>query len=297
MNGEFESKEIIESQPQDLAVDAIKYAEKRLEHLKKFIGLALTITNPHDWTIIEGQPYLEISGSQKIARLFGVCWRDVKKNKEDKTDSKGSYYVYSYTGTFFLAGHEDESVEFLGTCSSRDKFFGTKGGELKDVDDVDELNIMKKAWTNLLNRGIKGLLGLNNLTADMLKNAGLDMGKSSSVTYGKGTKGGTSKAKVKSDMANKIKAMCLFLANGDQNKAGDYYHKEPGKADFEIEEDGKKKLIIAKEVNQLSEKHANKIYGNLKKEFEKLNLDLSVAFHEYGVYEHILPEDKDNKDA
>ena len=283
MNGQddFQAPEIIEVK--DTAVEAITMAERRLNHLKKFIKLAITVTNHQDWVMMGGTPYLQASGAQKVARLFGIAWKNIQGVKEDKVDSKGGYYQYTYTGTFFLAGHETESVEFNGTCSSRDKFFGQKGGELKDTEEVDELNIKKKAWTNLLNRGIKGILGLNNLTVEDLKIAGIDLSESSNVDYKNGSRGGTSKPKAKADLAEKIRCACLYMAEGDEKKAADFYHNAPGNADFEVEqEDGSKKKIIAKKPDQLSEKHAGAVYGRLKKEFEKLGMDISVCVHEYG---------------
>lgn len=171
---------------------AIKTAEKTMELVKKIKVLAIKQTNKHDWVDMQGKPYLQSSGAEKIARLFGISWRicDGYPKREDKQDEKGSYYIYSYKGEFTMGG---KSIEVIGTCSQRDKFFGkdknTETG-FKNTADVDITNIMKKANTNMINRGITTLLGIRNLTWEEVKAGGVDSSQTTKVTYAQGGAGG-----------------------------------------------------------------------------------------------------------
>jgi hypothetical protein len=69
-------------------------------------------------------------------------------------------------------GRGAESIEAIGTCSSRDKFFG-KG---KQIQDVDIANIKKKAYTNFYGNAVRKLLGLNNMTWEQLAMFGIRSG-------------------------------------------------------------------------------------------------------------------------
>lgn len=171
---------------------AIKTAEKTMDLVKKIKILAIKQTNKHDWVDMQGKPYLQSSGAEKIARLFGISWRicDGYPKREDKQDEKGSYYIYTYKGEFTMGG---KSIEVIGTCSQRDKFFGkdknTETG-FKNAADVDITNIMKKANTNMINRGITTLLGIRNLTWEEVENGGVEQQKTTKVTYAQGGAGG-----------------------------------------------------------------------------------------------------------
>jgi len=258
---------------QQLSVDPLELAEKRLERVKRFINLSLTVTTENDWVDFSGKPYLQKSGAEKIARLFGIGWKEPTMRREDKVDSKGPYYTIYFHGSFYLADKPEEMIHETGSCSSRDKFFGIKNEEYKDVEDVDETNITKKAWTNWVNRGIKSIIGLNNLTWEQLQAAGLKK-TAGKVSFKKGEKGGTSQGTA--EIKTKIGALCMFIAEGDKDKANEYYHQF---ADFEAD-DGKK--VKAPILDKLSDKWAARVYGDLKKEFEKLGLDTSAAIHEYA---------------
>lgn len=176
---------------EDLAI-AIKTAQETMELVKQIKVLAIKQTNKHDWVDMQGRPYLQSSGAEKIARLFGISWRICEgyPKREDKQDEKGSYYIYSYKGEFTMAG---KSIEVIGTCSQRDKFFGkdknTETG-FKNAADVDITNIMKKANTNMINRGITTLLGIRNLTWEEVKAGGVDSSQTTKVTYAQGGAGG-----------------------------------------------------------------------------------------------------------
>jgi len=173
----------------DITDDIIASAERRISQIEKIKTLALKCTNENDWVDQQGKPYLQGSGAEKVARLFGISWKIVRSEKINTNDEKGTFYFYQVTGVFTLAGGKD-SVESVGTCSSKDKFFSKSGGELKPLSEIDETNIMKSAYTNCVVNGITRLLGLRNLTWDQVRAGGIDSNKTAKVKYANGGAGG-----------------------------------------------------------------------------------------------------------
>lgn len=169
--------------------DIISSAERRIANLQKVIGLALKITNKNDWVDMHGNPYLTGSGAQKIARLFGVCWREMKTEKNISDDENGQFYFYKTIGLFYLKGKND-LVEAVGTCSQKDQFFAKSGGVMKPKSEIDETNIMKASVTNCISNGITSLLGLKNLTWEQVKSGGINQSQTASVNFATGGAGG-----------------------------------------------------------------------------------------------------------
>lgn len=165
--------------------NAIKKAERMETLVRKIKTLAIKQTNSHDWVDMQGKPYLQSSGAEKIARMFGISWRICEgyPKKETMQDEKGSYYIYSYKGEFVMGG---KSIEIIGTCSQRDKLFGKDNkaeNGLKPASEIDETNVIKKANTNMIVRGITTILGIRNLTWDEVNNGGVDQKQTNKVVY------------------------------------------------------------------------------------------------------------------
>lgn len=161
---------------------ALKVAERNERLARKIKLLAIKQTNPIDWVDQGGKPYLQASGAEKIARLFGISWRICEgyPKREIQTDENGTYYIYTCQGEFEMGG---KTIEVLGTCSQRDKFFGYKGGELKAESEIDVCNIMRKSVTNMEVNGITRMLGIRNLTWEEVKEGGVEQKKTNSVSY------------------------------------------------------------------------------------------------------------------
>ena len=181
-------KEFVDVEPEeaitvpDRIVDQVlQVAERRLVNIKRIKEYALSLTNQQDWISIADKPYLCASGAEKIARPFGVKISISGPPEKIKgTDAKGEYYIWIYRGTASLSGFD--SMDIQGICSSRDKFFAVENDVLKPISEVDEPNIMKKAYNNLVMNGITRILGLRNLTWEEVK-AGADQNKVSSVKF------------------------------------------------------------------------------------------------------------------
>lgn len=173
----------------DTSDDLIASAERRIAQIDKIITLSIRRTNENDWIDQSGKPYLTSSGAEKIARLFGISWKILKSEKILTNDEKGQFYFYQVIGVFTLGGGKD-SVESVGTCSSKDQFFAKRGGELKPISEIDETNIMKAAYSNCVANGITRLLGIRNLTWEQVKAGGINTEKTAKVQYASGGAGG-----------------------------------------------------------------------------------------------------------
>ena len=167
----------------DDANELIVIAERRIAQLDKIVELSLKRTNTNDWVDQNGKPYLTCSGAEKIGRLFGVNWSILESKKNQSEDEKGKFYFYQSTGVFTLKGHD--SIEAVGTCSVRDKFFSKAGGRELPVSEIDETNIMKSAYSNCVVNGITRILGIRNLQWEQLEKSGINRSKVVSVAYTK----------------------------------------------------------------------------------------------------------------
>lgn len=185
-----------------------KRVEGQLVAYDRLLKATVSRTLPSDWVDQSGIPYLMATGAERIARPWGIYIKNVQVTKEDRSDAKGDYFIYWAKG---IVGSRllDSELEFMGSCSSRDKFFGLKDGQLKEIEDVDETNIRKKAWNNLFINGVTRLLGLRRLSWQFLKDCGIEKTGVTRVDYGgKGATTNVSEAQTKllyAKMMGKVK--------------------------------------------------------------------------------------------
>jgi len=234
-------------------------AEKRIEAVKKIKSLALKVTNGLDWVDMGGKPYLQSSGGEKIARLFGISWQI---NEPTITTEEGGHFTYTYTGIFSLGG---VSIEAVGTRSSKDPFFSRAHGSDVLPSEIDKGDVKKAAFTNLTANGITRLLGIRNLTWEELGVAGIQKGKG--VTYNQGDQGNAA-ADVPADMptdAHKhLYTELSTYCDGNSVKMADLL-KELSSFD-----DGKggKKFINLKYLKGAGEKWVGRVLGDFRKYVE-----------------------------
>jgi len=159
-------------------------AEKRINAVIKIKQIVFKVTNSHDFVDQAGKPYLQGSGAEKVARLFGISWRIDEPVFESL---EGGHFSYSYKGYFTLGG---TTIEAIGARSSKDGFFKKYGkesnGERKELppSEIDKTDVKKAAYTNLIGNGITRLLGIRNLTWEELKEARITKEKATTVDYG-----------------------------------------------------------------------------------------------------------------
>lgn len=166
----------------DQLIQMAEQAERRVEAINRIMNAALKVTNVKDWVLIGGTPYLQETGATKVARLFGIGWQIKDGFPQIETDPDG-HFTYTYEMIFRMGKVE---IDATGSRSSKDDFFTGKK-EPKKPQDIDKRDVKMSAYTNCLNNGIKRILpGLRNLSAEDMKNAGLDVGKMNGYTF-KGT--------------------------------------------------------------------------------------------------------------
>ena len=170
--------------------DALDIIEIRNKAFEKVLSVAISATGAADWVDMQGKPYLQGSGAEKVARRFGIRWFDAEIQREDLEDESGKYYIYTVMGKSSFG--DREIIEAIGTCSSRDKFFGREGGKLKKIQDVDLPNIKKKAYTNFIVNAVTRLLGLRNLTWEELEKFGIRKSGKTAVRFATKTETPTS---------------------------------------------------------------------------------------------------------
>lgn len=184
-----EDKELCEIEPvspldSDKLVEMADRAERRIEAVNKIKKMSLRVTNFHDWTDQGGKPYLQVSGAEKIARLFGISWRF--QGDIGRRDEEDGHFSFDVQMEFIMAG---ASIAFRGSRSSRDPFFSKKFGKDIPPQEIDKTDVMKAAITNTIGNGITRLLGIRNLTWEDLKDAGIDISKVEKIDYKKGNGG------------------------------------------------------------------------------------------------------------
>lgn len=237
----------------DDLVHMAEYAEKRVEAIKRIKRAALAVTSIHDWIDQMGKPYLHGSGAEKIARLFGISWRI---DEPEKTRSEDGHYSYTYKGYFSL---RSTTIEAIGSRGSKDPFFSKSHGKDIPPSEINENNVRKSAYTNLLGNGITRLLGLRNLTWEDLKGSGIEQSKVGRVTYKK-----KEMKKETKDLRDKIGSMILEMSGNDKKMASELLENMT----FFIAKDGKK-VKGKKSLSELTEKAIPTVYGKVKKEYEK----------------------------
>ena len=156
----------------DQIIELAERAEKRIDAVNKIKRIALKVTNVNDWVDQNGKPYLQASGGEKIARLFGISWQI---EEPVNTDLGDGHFQYTYKGTFSMGG---ATIDAIGVRDSKDGFFTTrynKEGQRTVLpgSEVDKSDVKKAALTNLIGNGITRLLGIRNLTYEDLAEVGI----------------------------------------------------------------------------------------------------------------------------
>jgi hypothetical protein len=238
--------------------------EKNVEFFNRVKIIALKMTKAQDWVDM-GNPYLMDRGAQNVAIAFGVDITQEAPRMEWAEDANGRYYMFIASGRAH-AKRLNRFIEDIGICSQRDKFFGMSGGKLKEIQDVDMANIIRKASTNLYNRLVKRVIGLSGVTWEDLAAAGIRREQLQKVEYRSGQQGGgpTNKAPLSDEhlaRREKIWKKLLEVAGGNEAKAKTELDRL---ASF-----GDKKVTDISQVT--SEKWIDALYGKVKKECGSLD--------------------------
>lgn len=237
----------------DNLIQMAELAEKRVEAINRIKRAALAVTNARDWTNQNGNPYMQVSGGEKVARLFGISWRI---DEPQLTIYEDGHFSFTYKGyfSFGLA-----TIEFEGSRSSRDPFFSKAHGKDIPPSEIDRNNIKKAALTNTIGNGVTRILGIRNLSWDDLKDSGIDISKITKIEYAK-----TEMTEEAKDLRKKIGKMLMEMAGNNKAEASKLLIKYTSFVSKKGEEVKGKSSITA-----LSEKAIPVTYGKVQKAYEE----------------------------
>jgi hypothetical protein len=141
--------------------------EKKAELAPRFKAAQEVIlasqTYGSDWTEFDGTMCLSAAGAERVGRLFDIQYFETSWLKEEFTDSVGKGYRYVYECKAALGSRITYA---MGVYSSRDAFLGQCDGQYKALEDVDENNIRRAAYSLMKGNAIKSLLGLRGIPRD-----------------------------------------------------------------------------------------------------------------------------------
>jgi len=178
---EEKNKQLPELRPEDLPLQEI---EKRTLMFPKILELAVKNTQSSDWVDFGGNPWLDTPGAERVARVFGFTVKDTRFEKLDRQDRDGPYYIYLWYGKVGL-NKADLWIDAIGACSSKKPFHSMDHGKRKHLEDINEMNILKDAYSNLIENGVTRFLGLRGLDWETLENAGINRAKVAKVEFKK----------------------------------------------------------------------------------------------------------------
>jgi len=229
--------------PTAIELTSVEAIEKQAQMVEKYMEVqarirraCINLTNVNDWVDQDGKPYLQWTGAAKVAGAFGVSY-DTPKFADPKveTDDAGSYLNFEVQTLIRYGGR---SVPEIGTATTRDSFFGVrtkkddKGNVMKDekgapikiflpLSEIDINDIKKKALTNLLNRGLKSLLGLSFTWEEIDKASGgvISQGKCASVKHLQGAAGGKTTSAETIPVRQKIWKQIMEMSDGEESVA------------------------------------------------------------------------------
>lgn len=238
----------------DNLVAIAQAAEKRVEAINRIKRVALRVTNRNDWLDQNGRPYLQVSGAEKVARLFGISWRINEPVLETEPDG---HFGYIYTGEFSMG---TASIEAVGSRSSKDPFFCERKGRTLRPDEIDRQDVRKSAYTNCVGNGVTRLLGIRNLTWEEVEEfAGFRRGEAAQVEYRKAEMSDEAKSQ-----RAEIGRMILEMAGGDKDVAREMLY---GLTSFTTR-DGKE-VPGKRSVAELSERRIPVTYGKVKQAYQE----------------------------
>lgn len=190
---------------QDQVLMSVHRAKERVEAFVLIKQYALKATNKNDWSNIGDKPYLEDTGSEKIAGLFAP---EIGKPVISKEVFSDGHYMYTCDG---IASWGGKTIPVMGTRSTRDKFFieydyETVEGKRQKIElSTEELllrisagNVRKSALTNYRNNAIKDVLGLEGITwEELFEFAGIKKEDVTGYTFNQQEMSGDAKDKAK----------------------------------------------------------------------------------------------------
>lgn len=155
-------------------------AEKSLACFRALRLVALRATDEPDWTDFGGTPYLNSAGALKIATALGVSLKlvSIEATREKLGDHEVARYVAQVSASFL--GRE---IALEGVASSDEAFFARKNGRSLPLAEINLGSVRKKALTQAHARAVKAVLGLEGVSWQDLRAAGVTRNGTNRVEY------------------------------------------------------------------------------------------------------------------
>jgi hypothetical protein len=176
----------------DVETKMLEVIRQRQKNKKELIKIAIQQTNEEDWVLQGGKPYLEITGAEKIAPIFGVRITGIVRSIEEGVDADGDHvgmkwkrFRHEGTGQIAVGSRVVYELQGLfGSSSTKDDFFGKDKNGFKPIADIDMRDLEYKSYSDLMRVAVVRLVGLRSVTVDELTAAGLKIEKIKDVQRG-----------------------------------------------------------------------------------------------------------------
>ena len=207
----------------DSSMRALRLIDEKATLLAAARERALRYTRPVHWVDESGKPYLTENGATDVAKLFNVRIFDVTSQQDriKHTDNpQEDEIVFTYSGNIEIEGLG--IFTGIGACTTRDRLYGTKGGESLPLSMVPIANVMRKAHTNMTRRLIVHALSMEGLTWEYLATLGIK--KEDCVKVERSGHGGKAElSEEQEEKLLKIKEMAKYVFNNNAAEAKRFY--------------------------------------------------------------------------
>lgn len=269
---------------------------ERAAFVEGVVKLALSKTEPHHWigrTQRDGTVQYDLMGpgAERIKSFTPIGFQNVRRWEEKWTRGNLPGYTIYYQAEVYLGSPKTGPLPVVGSCSSDDDFFSTEHVKLKynpenpehqaalesgegrlsqdrttiyitrriPANEVTKENIEKAALTNLIVNGVTRVLGIRRMSAERLKEAGIDVSKLMSVDYGSVRRESGKLAPALEQKREELWRWLLEMAGGDEKKAGEELQRRTAFSDFAGFTDPKR----------LTEKQINMHYERIKQDYAR----------------------------
>lgn|SRR5574342_163591 len=190
-------------------------------------------------------------GAERIRTVAPIGFINMTRREDPFTKESGQGFTIYFNADVYLGSPRAGVLPVIGTCSSDDEFFSTSHvelpynaenpehrlaletgeGNLRDGDktiyirrripasEVTKENIEKSALTNLIVNGVTRVLGIRAISADELKEVGIDPEKIGGFEYGSGKAAAGVMTPADEQKRAEIKKWLVELNGGDEAKA------------------------------------------------------------------------------
>jgi hypothetical protein len=227
--------------------------ERRVELLNKLTPAAIRVTRPQDWVVMGSRLYLQGTGADRLAPIWGISYGGLQVHREDFADGSFAYVVSGWVESKLLGIR----LEIQGGRSSKDSFFANQR------NGVDPVDVRKAALTNWKVRAICSITGLHNLTPEDVQDAGFDISRIPRIEYqtkqdGTRSQGTTQEKTSAADAKTKLWQRLLKVAGGDKSLACKLLERV---SEFQTKSG---KLRSVNDISQMSDRWAQSTWGRVK---------------------------------